>query len=116
MSRLTKDQINRHRAAFERWQSPEEMLRRYDEIRSQMTGEEFSTSPVFNSFSTRGPPQRSGACAPLKKYVLYQRRNAGLISSCAGMGRLSDGKSLRPMFLDAAAGKSTDMTHWCPAI
>jgi len=45
MSRLTKDQINRHRAAFERWQSPEEMLRRYDEIRSQMTGEEFFNQP-----------------------------------------------------------------------
>ena len=45
MSRLTKDKIKQHRAALERWQRPEEMLRHYEEIRGAMTGEEFFNQP-----------------------------------------------------------------------
>lgn len=45
MAKLTKDEIKHHRAEFEQWQEPAEMLSHYERISSRMTGEEFFKQP-----------------------------------------------------------------------
>lgn len=45
MARMTKDQIKHHRAAFEQWQGPADMLHQCERISDGMTGAEFFNQP-----------------------------------------------------------------------
>lgn len=45
MPRLTREQIHKHRLAFEQWQRPDELLLRCEELMSSMSGEDLFNQP-----------------------------------------------------------------------